>query len=515
MGVKCQKFFTLKVSRWEWIGIALSVIGFLLLAYFGGYNPDEIEHMHVTYLMNNGHMPYRDFPQNHLPIFWFILLPFVKALSPSIKPFLIVRMIQVLLLVPTYLVAKAFLPTIAGIPRALSIGILFLMLGVHASYSQWIFIRPDVLMAVFITAGIAVVGAKRLSYTTLFVAGVLLGIATCLSIKSWHAYFVVFLVLASRYPSVPLRRIVREGACVCLGSLPPVALLVSWLVYNDLAVLFFENVFVLNGLVHLTLHDRLKLFESPIVIVGIAGALSMVMMAANTSEQERRKRLLVAGLILVYPFAFQLHNHGTSYHALMLIVPSAVAISFLFQEIYSRLRNVPLQIGLTLALPMALIATEISTFGLQTVRDAHFKKTDLMELIRLTKGERKTCTAFSHFHPVFCSDVSGAMLGWDITFYKKLKSEVLKDRYRELLHSAYEQTIAKQPDIILERGNFHIWWHLKELNIISPEELNVFRRMVADSYSPISVANGTILLKKSAFPDLLESNQNDGSDIAS
>lgn len=68
-----------------------------------------------------------------------------------------------------------------------------------------------------------------------------------------------------------------------------------------------------------------------------------------------------------------------------------------------------------------------------------------------------------------------------------------------------EQTIAKKPDIALERSNFHVRCYLKEMEIISLEELNNFRSMIADSYSLISVANATILLKKSPLPHLFES----------
>jgi hypothetical protein len=60
----------------------LAAFAFALTAYWTftqPMNPDEMEHLHSTYLLLRGLVPYVEFWQNHAPMLWFLLAPVMAA----------------------------------------------------------------------------------------------------------------------------------------------------------------------------------------------------------------------------------------------------------------------------------------------------------------------------------------------------------------------------------------------------------------------------------------------------
>jgi len=43
------------------------------------FNPDEFEHVHVSWCIANGMVPYRDFFEHHTPWLWYLLAPLVAG----------------------------------------------------------------------------------------------------------------------------------------------------------------------------------------------------------------------------------------------------------------------------------------------------------------------------------------------------------------------------------------------------------------------------------------------------
>lgn len=67
------------------IAFALGAGAFGLTAYWTftqPMNPDEMEHLHATYLILHGLVPYTDFWQNHAPLLWLLLAP-LMAIWPE------------------------------------------------------------------------------------------------------------------------------------------------------------------------------------------------------------------------------------------------------------------------------------------------------------------------------------------------------------------------------------------------------------------------------------------------
>ena len=60
----------------------LGILSFTAVCYWTftqPMNPDELEHLHATYLLLEGRIPYRDFWQNHTPTLWFLFAPIMAA----------------------------------------------------------------------------------------------------------------------------------------------------------------------------------------------------------------------------------------------------------------------------------------------------------------------------------------------------------------------------------------------------------------------------------------------------
>ena len=58
--------------------IAVSIFYALVTAYFPTQNGDNIEHIHSSFMVAIGQVPYRDFFQHHNPLLWYLFAPLTK-----------------------------------------------------------------------------------------------------------------------------------------------------------------------------------------------------------------------------------------------------------------------------------------------------------------------------------------------------------------------------------------------------------------------------------------------------
>jgi hypothetical protein len=130
------------------------VLNLLLLVAWGllaGIDMDETEHLHCSWMVSCGMVPYRDFWQHHSPLLWVLLSPFFKLLKPSVAVFDLSRTFSALVFV--------FLGTIgwricrrtwqerAVLPLYLSV------LSAAAISGEFLWLRPDLFMMLFFAAG--------------------------------------------------------------------------------------------------------------------------------------------------------------------------------------------------------------------------------------------------------------------------------------------------------------------------------------------------------------------------
>jgi hypothetical protein len=151
----------------------------LLLAWAGLYrvDHDETAHLHLSWLVSQGFIPYRDFWQHHPPFFWVVLAPLIKFLPPTSAIFDISRIASGVL----FLVNACFGWQIAKKcwQEKANFKVYVLLLSSGSIYSQFLILRPDNLMIFFLLSGVYIsfeVGGRRLAPSLL--AGVSFGLAT-------------------------------------------------------------------------------------------------------------------------------------------------------------------------------------------------------------------------------------------------------------------------------------------------------------------------------------------------
>ncbi len=64
--------------------LALSLLLFMLAQIYLRLYIDEVEHIHSSWLITQGLVPYRDFFQHHHPLLWYLLLPLVKFINSDV-----------------------------------------------------------------------------------------------------------------------------------------------------------------------------------------------------------------------------------------------------------------------------------------------------------------------------------------------------------------------------------------------------------------------------------------------
>lgn len=90
------------------IGLSLLIRGYLLANMWLG--TDETQHLHATWAVTQGQLPYRDFWENHTPLLYYCLSPLMLLLDEGVEIIFIARGIMFLLtlgiLYTTYKIAK-------------------------------------------------------------------------------------------------------------------------------------------------------------------------------------------------------------------------------------------------------------------------------------------------------------------------------------------------------------------------------------------------------------------------
>ena len=93
-------------------------IAFLVILYgaiFSGFQiVDEFEHLHASWLISIGQLPYRDFFEHHHPLLWYVSAPIVSLFYNNVIIFYIMRgvgfLVSFITLIYIYKIALFFIP---------------------------------------------------------------------------------------------------------------------------------------------------------------------------------------------------------------------------------------------------------------------------------------------------------------------------------------------------------------------------------------------------------------------
>ena len=240
------------LSRPASVNVPLGVVGLLMVVRFVAVfqlqaDSDEAQHLHVIYGWLSGELPYRDRFDNHTPLLYLLFLPLAALAGETPQIVLLARIAQ-------FPVSLGILGLIYLISQRLADREVALWtLATTLAWGDWslksVEFRPDVLWSGcwFLAIWILTKEPARLKVRDFLVAGVILGTALCVSIKT------TFLAPALALGSIgawffcadlrrafPVERTARCALAAGIGfSIVPAALF-GWLVSKGISVATLE-----------------------------------------------------------------------------------------------------------------------------------------------------------------------------------------------------------------------------------------------------------------------------------
>lgn len=463
--------------RRAWLRILAAVVVALTLVYVGlvfvlPVDHDEVEHAHAAFRILGGQVPYRDFYQNHLPAYWLLSVPLVRAFPFSVHAILAGRVVNLLALAACWLMGLRLIRKVRGGRSRLGILAYSVAMVTLACETSFHTARLDPLMALAATAGLCLIPlAGPLSGARALVLGLLFGLAISVSPKA--------AVMAAVVPALVAMVCIRErrlqpaatlapyGAGIGLGLVPTA----WWVVHQGLFGAFSFDVFGLNSALSKPWYLSFGYLLVPIVFVSVLGTLAELEAFRHRTDRQSRLPLVMALAMAAGIALAAVSRHASPYNLQVLVVPMAIGFAALLLRLFLQIRARAGQVLLC----AALVGYPVIHAGATLVRLGHEARAipvgDLQALMDFVRPGNRTCTAFSPAHPVFCRDASGLSNAWDVFFVENIRDAAQRDRFRRLWREGIDRTIALRPNIILRRSPDHCWERALKAGLIGREDI--------------------------------------------
>lgn len=174
------------VTIFWWLLLALVWGALVWEAGHRGVDPDEFEHLHATFSVWRGEVPYRDFFEHHSPALYYLLAPLLQWLGPEWAVLTAGRFVSLSFATATLFViatvARQVLQWRSGVAVAavLSVTTIFHLKAVE--------LRPDVpamfLLSLALWFAVRPTGMKNLPWRRCLLVGVVCGVATAFTQKA-------------------------------------------------------------------------------------------------------------------------------------------------------------------------------------------------------------------------------------------------------------------------------------------------------------------------------------------
>lgn len=487
--------------RWQ-ITLITGCVAVLWALYLGfvflsGIDHDEVEHLHVGYRILEGLLPYRDFHQNHMPVYWLASVQFAERFPFSVNAILAGRAFSTLALLGCWLLGFRWLKQFRGGQTWFAYLVYTWVVILVAHAVEFYIARPDPLMTLFATAGLCLVPARGgVGSMKALTLGALFGAAAAVSTKILPIALVVpglILVQCLREQSLrPGFRLVPYGFGFILGILP-VAL---WVSHHGLIQAFHADVWLINLATSKHWTDSFGLLQVPVFLAAALGALLALSCYRHPGNRTQNAPILLlltfaAGLLLAL-----ISRHSAEYNFQILTIPLAIGFTLLALTAWLQLRQPALRLVLLAALlgyPTTHTAAKLARLHPGQMR---ISQTDLQEMMDLARPGDRSCIAFSPAHPVFCNDVSALSNQWDLFFTKRIENPEQARRFQQFWREGIESTLARPPDILLRRDSIGIWESAAKAGLITRDELEGIDRL-EPLYNVKMIGENEIWVKRS------------------
>lgn len=247
-----------------------------------GFNEDELAHLHVSWMIGRGAIPYRDFFHQQPPLLHVLFSPIAAVLTNrEAELFLAARIWAGLTAAAVIILALRLVPRCSGIGTlALSLGILAL-----ARPSGLLFqFRPDPLAIALVLAALKLLSHKQSPWHRTIASGLCVGLGIITTQKVMAIAAAILLWLMLRLLVTARENTGRDAirlVLFALGSAVPLAALLLWAHGHHAAHILLHDVFgppgywvARRGWIEYT--QEPILMEFPLAVVGFAAALQYV-----------------------------------------------------------------------------------------------------------------------------------------------------------------------------------------------------------------------------------------------
>ncbi len=443
---------------------------FLRVSFLSGIDADELEHTHVSWLLNNDVLPYKDIHQIHLPLLWIISSVFLKILPENSSALLFFRAFTLLFFFLTVWVGGKILKEILRNQKyeyLLSYYLLMIILTLTTEFYKF---RPDPFMSFFAIAGIFFLLQSKSVRFFCFLSGLFFGISLSFSVKMFPLLFLFPLVNYRRVKKGRFVDFIKFNIIHYLGLILGILPFLLWLFYKGIFNDFYSWVIVNN------------LRMSGAFFTGIKYIIEFFLLTFLLSFLYRKyffdyEKIFIVSTAFLLSFLIRIFdpNH-LAYNWQMFVILMGCVFLFLLSEIKGKYFGVILIviIAVLINIPDTIKAVGLKTGG-WTVPPRG------IDVLVSWKGDRREeCVGFLPYHPVFCKDSTQLYLLWDYFFIlKDWVSPGGKRVYEEMWHKAIREIVLKKPKIIVAPRFFKLAY---ENRILRRSEFNLFYNFTEKNY---------------------------------
>ena len=368
-----------EVSRMEWLLAGVAAVALVTLHWFYArsylWNSDEAQHLHVVWAWATGLLPYRDIFDNHAPLFHVLSVPLFRLLGE--RPDIVVPMrvaMQPLFGASLWCIyrigAQVFSPRV-GLWSALLLGFypkFFFLMGEY---------RTDVLWTVLWLGSLVVLTGGPLTRRRLFCAGLLVGTAFGVSLKTillvltmmtaGAVTWVAWRCLAPREPATPRTWVntLSLGSTALAGVvLVPFLILIFFAAQDSLRPLYYcliqHNILPHQAISARDLRHPFS-WESMSILPALALGMTTLPLFASHPRRAARRLFLILSAGFFCPLLNGLWRSVTGQDYLPWYPLAALAVAASLLVLTGRLRAGWLgpKVGLALPLVLLLVAGEV------------------------------------------------------------------------------------------------------------------------------------------------------------
>ncbi len=385
--------------------IVLNTALMLLSAVILGAAADETVHLHLSWLISQGLIPYKDFWQHHPPFLWMILSPFISLMKPSVDIFSVSRILSGCMLAANMFLAWSIAKQVWGEKAHLSVFLLILS-SVFLT-AEVLLLRPDIFMTFFLLSGIGIsLKIPGRNIFPSFLAGVALALAASFMIKQYTLILLpVIAVYMGNKESRPLKLLLYVLG-FGLGSAP----LLSYLLGKGILQDYIFWVFGFNPkLVVLSVA-----FPIGILVLGGWGAYLLIKKFRSLHAESALILFIAFCLSTISSLTTTASVGKATYLATWFFISAIVASGCNIQEVLNKIPSLCKRAVLYGLICSFFLAFSIDRFWQFKEPDYNTDKKAVAQLMKYCDGE--ACFCFSPAHPVFSHDATRLYSFWPYAF---------------------------------------------------------------------------------------------------